>query len=111
MLRAKSLTPTIVERVWGSNSIVRRNLGGTQGDLALTQRWLILMAVVANNTFHLWLTTLFNGAVIIPLKSFTHIPPGVRDIINLVGNVTSAIYVRKPLPAGQDHIDILIDNL
>jgi hypothetical protein len=69
------------------------------------------MAVVANNTFHLWLTMPFNGAMIIPPESLTHVPPGVRDILNLVGNVTSAIYVREPPPGGQDRIDILLDNL
>jgi hypothetical protein len=37
MLGAKALTPRIIERVWGSNSIVRQNLGGTRGDLALTR--------------------------------------------------------------------------
>ena len=35
----------------------------------------------------------------------------VRDILTLVGNNTSAIYVREPLPDGQDHIDILLNNL
>jgi hypothetical protein len=36
---------------------------------------------------------------------------GVGDILTLVGNNTSAIYVREPLLDGQDHIDILLDNL
>ncbi len=69
------------------------------------------MAIVANNTFHLWRTTLFNGNTIVPHESLTHVPPGVRDILTLVGNNTSAIYVREPLPDGQDCIDILLDNL
>jgi hypothetical protein len=70
------------------------------------------MAVVANNTFHLWLTTYFNKAtVIVPSESLVHVPPGVRDILQLVENDASAIYVRKPLPAGQDCIDILLHNL
>jgi len=70
------------------------------------------MAIVANNTFHLWLTTLFNGTTIVPHESLAHdVPPGVRDILTLVGNNTSAIYVREPLPDGQDRIDILLDNL
>jgi hypothetical protein len=111
MLGSKALTPRIVERVWGSNPVVRRNLGGTRGDLALTRRQLISMAIVANNTFHLWLTTLFNGNTIVPHESLAHVPPGVRDILTLVGNNTSAIYVHEPLPDGQDCIDILLDNL
>ena len=58
MLGAKARTPRIVERVWGSNPIV-------------------------------------------------------RNILTLVGNNTSAIYVYvcEPLPDGQDRIDILLDNL
>jgi hypothetical protein len=36
MLGAKALTPKIIERVWGTNPIVRKNLGGSRGDLALT---------------------------------------------------------------------------
>ena len=111
MLGSKALTPRIVERVWGSNPVVQRNLGGTRGDLALTRRRLISMAIVANITFHLWLTMLFNGNTIVPHESLTHVPPGVRDILTLVGNNTSAIYVREPLPDGQDHIDILLNNL
>jgi hypothetical protein len=51
---------------------MRRNLGSTRGDLALTRRWLISMAVVANITFHLWLTTLFNGTTIVPPESLAH---------------------------------------
>jgi hypothetical protein len=111
MLGSKALTPRIVERVWGSNPVVQRNLGGTQGDLALTRQRLISMAIVANNTFHLWLTVLFNGNTIVPHESLAHVPPGVQDIVTLIGNNTSAIYVRKPLPDGQVCIDILLDNL
>jgi hypothetical protein len=77
MLGAKALTLRIVERVWGSNHIVRRNLGGTHGDLALIRRRLISLAVVANNTFHFWLTTLFNDAMIIPPEGLVHVPPGI----------------------------------
>jgi hypothetical protein len=101
----------MAERVWGSNPVVQRNLGGTQGDLTLTRRWLISMAIVTNNTFHLLLTTLFNGTTIVPHESLAHVPPGVQGILTLAGNNISAIYVRKPLPDGQGHIDILLDNL
>ncbi len=111
MLRAKALTPRIVEQIWGSNPIVQRNLSGTQGNLALTRRRLISMAIVANNTFHLWLSTLFNGATIIPSENLAHVLLRVRDILNLVGNNIFAIYVREPLPTGQDCIDILLNNL
>ena len=55
---------------------------------------------------------LFNGATIIPSsESLAHEPLGIGDILNLVGNNTSAIYVLKPLPAGQDRINIILNNL
>jgi hypothetical protein len=111
MLGAKALTPRIMERSWGSNPIVQKNLGGAHGDLALIRRRLISLAVVANNTFHLWLTTLFDDVMIIPPEGLAHAPPGIRDILILVGNAASAIYVREPLSAGQDCIDILLDSL
>jgi hypothetical protein len=70
------------------------------------------MAVIANNTFHLRLTTYFNKATkIVPPESLHHIPPGVRDILQLVEDNASAIYVREPLPTRQDRIDILLHNL
>jgi hypothetical protein len=111
MFGAEALTPRIVERVWGSNPIARRNLGGTRGDLALIRRRLISLAVIANNTFYLWPTTSFNGTVIIPPEGLAHVPPGVRDILTIVRNATSAIYVHKPLHDGQDRINILLDSL
>jgi hypothetical protein len=112
MLGAKALTQRIIERIWGSNPIVRKNLGSAQGDLALARQHLISMAIVANNRFHLWLTMYFNKAtMIVPSESLVHVPPGVRDILQLVESDASAIYIRKPLPAGQDCIDILLHNL
>ncbi len=69
MLGAKALKLKIMEQVWGSNPIVQRNLGGTRGDLALTRQRLILMSIVANNMFHLWLSLLYNGTTIIPSES------------------------------------------
>jgi hypothetical protein len=77
MLGAEALTSRIVERVWGSNPIVRRNLSGTGGDLALIHQQLISLAVIANNTFHLWLTTSSNGTMIIPPEGLIHVPPGI----------------------------------
>ena len=35
----------------------------------------------------------------------------MRDILQLVALPTAAIYVREPLPSGQDRIDILQNNL
>jgi hypothetical protein len=68
------------------------------------------MAVVANITFHLWLTTLFNGTTIVPPESLAHDHREYETLsLSLVN--TSAIHVREPLPAGQDRIDILLDNL
>jgi hypothetical protein len=82
MLGAKALTQRIIEQVCGSNPIVRKNLSGSQGNLALTRQRLISMAVIANNTFHFWLTTYFNKAtMIVPSESLVHVPPGIRDIL------------------------------
>ena len=103
MLGTKALTPRIVERVCGSNPTVQKN--------PLIQRRLISLAVIANNTYHLWLTTFFDGAMIIPPENLAHVPPGIRDILTIVGDAASAIYVREPLHAGQDRIDILLGNL
>ena len=111
LLGADALTPNIIARVWGENEVVRRNLGGPRGDLAIIRRRLISLASVANNTFHLWLTTTFNGEVIIPLDTLQHLPTGVRDILQLVALPTAAIYVREPLPSGHDRINILQNNL
>ena len=111
LLGADALTPKIIARVWGENEVVRRNLGGPRGNLAIVRRWLISLASVANNTFHLWLTTKFNGGVIIPLDTLQHLPPGVRDILQLVTLPTAAVYVREPLPSGHDRINILQNNL
>ena len=49
--------------------------------------------------------------MIIPPEGLAHAPPGIRDILTIVGNAASAIYVRKPLHNRQDCIDILLDNL
>ena len=92
LLGADALTPNIVARVWGENDVVCRTLGGPRGDLAIIRRRLISLASVANNTFHLWLTTTFNGRVIIPLDTLQHLPTGVRDILQLVALPTAAIY-------------------
>jgi hypothetical protein len=112
MLGAKALTPKFIEQVWGTNPIIQKNLGGSRGDLALTQHSLISMAVVANNTLQLWLTTYFYKATkIVTPESLHHILPVVQDILQLVEDNAPAIYVPKPIPTGQDCIDTLLHNL
>jgi hypothetical protein len=111
LLGVDALTPKIIARVWGENEVVRRNLGGPRGDLALTRRRLISLASVANNTFHLWLTTLFYDGMIIPPDAIQHLPSGVRDILQLIRLNDAAIYVCEPLPSGHKRICILQHNL
>ena len=111
LLGADVLTPKIVAKVWGDNEVVRRNLGGPRGDLALVRRRLISLASVANNTFHLWLTTTINGGMIIPPDALQHLPSGVRDIFQLISLTDAAIYVREPLHSGRKRIHILQHNL
>jgi hypothetical protein len=72
LLGADALTPKIIAQVWGQNNVARRNLGSPRGYLALIHRQLISLASVANNTYHLWLTTTFNGSMIIPDKALLH---------------------------------------
>jgi hypothetical protein len=102
LLGAEALTPKIIAKVWGQNDMIRRNLGGPRDDLDLTRHQLISLACVANNTFHLWLTTTFNGSMIISDKALQHLPPGMRDILHLIKQNAAAIYVREPLHSGQD---------
>jgi hypothetical protein len=84
LLGADVLTPAISEQVWGQNKVVRCNLGGPCGDLALIRRQLILLACIVNNTFHVWLPTTFNGSAIIPPNTLQYLPPGVREILKMV---------------------------
>jgi hypothetical protein len=111
MLGADALTPAIVERVWGQGDVVRRNLGGPRGDLAIIRRQLISLACVANNTFHLWLNTSFEEKNIITPEALKYAPQGVHNILLLVKDNTSAIYVHKPLPLSKDCIQKLQHNL
>jgi hypothetical protein len=99
---AEALTPKIIAKVWGQNDMIRHNLGGPHGNLDLTRCQLISLACVANNTFHLWLTTTFNGSMIIPDKALQHLPLDMRDILHLIKQNAAAIYVCKPLHSGQD---------
>jgi hypothetical protein len=111
MLGADALTPAIVEHVRGQDDAVRQNLCGLRGDLAIIRRRLISLACVANNAFHLWLNTSFEEKNIITPEALKYAPQGVRDILLLVKDNTSTIYVRKPLPSGKDRIQKLQHNL
>ena len=97
--------------MWGRDKVVHKKLGGLRGDLALICRRLISLAYIANNTYHLWLTTTFNGSTIIPSETLRNLPPGVRDILLLVYCDNTAIYVHEPLSPGQDRVAILHHNL
>ena len=111
LLGADALTPDIISQVWGQNKIVRTNLGGPRGDLALIRHRLISLAIVTNNVFHLWLTTSFNNNVIILLDTLNYLPPGVCDILHLIHNNASDIYVQECLPSEHEQINILKHNL
>ncbi len=102
LLGADALTPTIIKRVWGANAVVHCNLGGSHGNLAIIIRRLILLACVANNAYHLWLTTTFNGGTIIPSNILQYLPPGIRDILHIITKNDAAIYVREPLHSGHN---------
>jgi hypothetical protein len=108
LLGADALTPKIVARVWGENDVVRQNLGGPRGDLALICRQLISLAFVANNTFHLWLTTPFSSGMIIPPDALQPLSSGVLDILQLISLNNATIYVCEPLSSGHNRICILI---
>lgn len=84
LLGAEAITPTIIEQVWGQNNVARCKLGRSRGDLALIHCQLISLACVANNAYHLWLTTTFNDGTIIPSNTLQYLPPGVRDILQIV---------------------------
>ena len=69
MLGADALTPVIIEHVWGQDDVVRQNLGGPRGDLAIIRCRLISLACVVINAFHLWLNTSFKEKGIITLEA------------------------------------------
>ena len=97
LLGADALTPTIVNQVWGQNEVACKNLGGPRGNLVLICHQLISLACIDNNTYHLWLTTTFNGSNIIPSETLHNLLPGVCVILLLVYCDDTVIYVRKPL--------------
>jgi hypothetical protein len=85
--------------------MIRRNLGGPRGSLDLTRCQLISLACVANNTFHLWLTTTFNGSMIIPDEALQHLPPGMRVILHLIKKtLLSSMYANLSI---QDKIELI----
>jgi hypothetical protein len=94
LLGANTLTPMIIERVWGANKVV-------------CCCCLILLACVANNAYHLWLTTTFNGGTIIPSNILHYLPPGKCDILHIITKNNAAINVRKPLHSEHDQLHIL----
>jgi hypothetical protein len=89
----------IVDKVWEKKKVVLCNLGGSRGGLALACCWLISLASVANNTFHLWLATTFNGGIKITGDTLQFLSPGMRDIFQLIKQNTATIYVHEPLPS------------
>jgi hypothetical protein len=111
MLGADALTPAIIERVWGQDKVVHQQLGGPRVNLAIICRRLISLACVRNKPFRLWLNTSFEGKTIITLEVLKHVPQGVRNILLLVKDNNSAIYVHEPLPSGKDRIQKLQHNL
>ena len=49
--------------------------------------------------------------MVIPSDALQHLPPGMKDILNLVTLNDAAIYVREPLHSGHNRICILLHNL
>jgi hypothetical protein len=82
-----------------------------RGDLALNRCCLVSLACVANITFHLWLTTLFDGKTIITAEALQYVPPGVCDILLLVKENTSAIYAHNLLSSGKYRIQMIQQNI
>jgi hypothetical protein len=111
LIGADSLTPLIIERVWGANKIVRSNLGGPCWDLALIPRCLIFLSAVAINAFHLWATTDHDNTRIITPDALRFNLPGLRAIINSIAQPSAATYVCEPLSPGTDRINIPLNNI
>ena len=111
LLGSDALTPSIIQRVWGANDTVRKNLGGPRGDLALIRRRLISLSKVTINMYHLWATIDFDNTRIINDDALRCHPPGLRNIIQTLKDLTTAEYVRAPLAPGTTRINILLTNL
>jgi hypothetical protein len=111
LLGSDALTLSIIQRVWGANDTVRKNLGGPRGNLALIRRHLISLSKVTINMYHLWATIDFNNTRIINDDALRCHPPGLRSIIQTLKDLTTAEYVRAPLAPGTTRINILLTNL
>jgi hypothetical protein len=77
LLGSDALTPSIIQRVWGANDTVRKNLGGPCGDLVLIRQCLILLSKVTINMYHLWATIDFDNTCIINDDAIHCHPPGL----------------------------------
>jgi hypothetical protein len=66
---------------------------------------------VANNTFHLWLTTTINGSVIIPPDALQHLSPGLRVVFHLISLNDAAIYIRVLVHTYVDTLSTLLGSL
>jgi hypothetical protein len=97
LLGSDTLTLSIIQRVWGANDTILKNLGGPRGDLALIRRRLILLSKVTINMYHLWATIDFNNTRIINDDALRCHPPGLRSIIQTLKDLTTAEYVCAPL--------------
>ena len=78
LLGSDALTPSIIQRVWGANDTIRKNLGGPPGDLALIRRCLISLSKVTINMYHLWATIDFDNTGIINDDALPCHPPGLE---------------------------------
>jgi hypothetical protein len=81
LLGSDTLTPSIIQRVWGANDTIWKTLGGPRGDLALTRRRLVSLSKIAINTYHLWATIDFDNARIINDDALCCHPLGLQSII------------------------------
>jgi len=111
LLGSDALTPSIIQRVWGANNTVQKNLGGPRGDLALIRRCLISLSKVTINMYHSWVTIDFDNMRIINDDALRCHPPGLRSIIQTLKDLTTPEYVRAPLAPGTTRINILLTNL
>ena len=71
------------ESMRAKNKVVNSDLGGSCSNLSINRHHLILLACVANNAEHLWLTTNFYDGTIIPSNIPQYHPLGIRDILHI----------------------------
>jgi hypothetical protein len=63
------------------------------------------------NAFHLWITTDYDSACIITPDALHFNPPGLRAILVLIAQPSTATYIRKLLASGRDCINVLLNNI